>query len=153
MLSMRIYGDRLRLDPIEQIWFKPLETLHQLKTWLHWEIRRKQLIKGVCEKFKVLLHQLCTITYKDIRCHKRFGIPWKKNYHENERIKKSSLSKCFSELANFKQKENKSIEAYYDTLNELIFKWNWYGVISITLEFNINFFLDSERNGENFVWW
>lgn len=48
----------------------------------------------------------------------------KEKYQGNERTKKSSVTKCFSELSNFKQKENKKIEAYYDKMNDLIFKCN-----------------------------
>lgn len=48
----------------------------------------------------------------------------KENYQGNKRTKKSSVTKCLSELAKFKQKENESIEAYYDRKNDLIFRCN-----------------------------
>ena len=75
----------------------------------------------------------------------------KEKYHSYERKKKGFVTKCLSELAKFKQKENENIEAYYDRMNDLIFKCNQYGVVCTTLEFNFTFFSDKERNEETSV--
>lgn len=64
----------------------------------------------------------------------------KESYQGNERKNKSSVTKCLSELVDFNQKENENIVAYYDMMNDLIFKCIQHGVNLTSLEFNLTFF-------------
>lgn len=63
----------------------------------------------------------------------------------NERTNKSSVTQCFSELVDFKYKDNESIETNYNRFNELIYKCNRYNVVCTTLELNITFILGYEK--------
>ena len=58
------------------------------------------------------------------------------------------MTQCISELVDFKQKENETIEAYYYRLNELIFKCNIYGVRR-TLVVNRNFIFRPRKEWRN----
>ena len=60
-------------------------------------------------------------------------------YQGKEKTKMSSIKQCLLELGEFKQKDNESIESYYDQLNELLFKCSRYGVTRSSLEFNLHF--------------
>lgn len=59
------------------------------------------------------------------------------------------MTQCLSALSNFKQKESESSEAYYDRLNELIYKISRYGVVCTTLKFNITFILGLKKEWKN----
>lgn len=59
------------------------------------------------------------------------------------------MTKCLSKLADFKQKENANIEAYYDRMNDLIFKCNQYGLNRTSLEFNLTFVYGLRKEWRN----
>lgn len=61
------------------------------------------------------------------------------------------MKKCLSELVDFKQKKNKSIEAQYGRLNDLIFKCNQYGVIRTIVELNLTFVFKLIKEWKN-IW-
>ncbi|XP_023732612.1 uncharacterized protein LOC111880417 [Lactuca sativa] len=63
----------------------------------------------------------------------------KEKYQGNEKTKMNSVKKCLVELKEFRQKENETIEVYYDHLNELIYRCNRYGITRSSMEFNLTF--------------
>ncbi|XP_023742160.1 uncharacterized protein LOC111890233 [Lactuca sativa] len=63
----------------------------------------------------------------------------KEKFQGSEKTKINSVKQCFVELKEFKQKDNETIESYYDRLNELIYKCNRFGITRSTMEFNLTF--------------
>ena len=49
------------------------------------------------------------------------------------------MKQCLVELKDFRQKENESIEVYYDRLNELIYRCNRYSIMRSPMEYNLIF--------------
>lgn len=50
------------------------------------------------------------------------------------------MTQCLSELFEFEQKEQESIETYYDQFNDLVYRCSKYSVVRSIMEFNIMFF-------------
>lgn len=73
----------------------------------------------------------------------------KEKFEGNEHRKKSLVTQCLFELANFKQKETKSTKAYYNHFKYLIYKCSRYNVIRSVLEFNITFILCLRKEQKN----
>ena len=61
----------------------------------------------------------------------------KEKYQGSEKTKKCSVKQFLLELGEFKQKDNETIELYYDLLNKLIFNCTLYGVTCSSLEYNL----------------
>lgn len=53
------------------------------------------------------------------------------------------------ELVNFEQKENESIEAYYNRFNKLIYTYTKYNVVLTTLDLKITFILGLKKEQQN----
>ncbi|XP_052627452.1 uncharacterized protein LOC128134082 [Lactuca sativa] len=63
----------------------------------------------------------------------------KEKYQGSEKTKINSIKQCLVELKEFRQKETKSIESYYDRLNKLIYRCNRYGITRSLIEYNLTF--------------
>lgn len=59
------------------------------------------------------------------------------------------MTQCLSELSEFKKKETKSIKAYYDQFNDLIYKYSRYNVVHFVLELNITFIQGLRKEWKN----
>ncbi|XP_023760141.1 uncharacterized protein LOC111908554 [Lactuca sativa] len=57
----------------------------------------------------------------------------------SEKKKINSVKQCLVVLKDFRQKEGETIEAYYDHLNELIYRCHRYGITRTSMEFNLLF--------------
>ena len=69
----------------------------------------------------------------------------KEKFQGSEKTKINSVKQRLVELKEFKQKDNETIESYYDLLNELIYKWNRFGITRSTMEFNLTFFMGLQK--------
>jgi len=63
----------------------------------------------------------------------------KDKFQGSEKTKITSVKQCLVELKDFRQKDNESIEAYYDRFNELIYRCNHYSIIRSSMEYNLIF--------------
>ena len=133
------------MDPWRSVGTRPYQA-DLLQAVVNFGARGDMITQGNKKKAndKKCLHELLgalpLVVYNYVRGCKTVKEMWdtlKEKYQVNERKKKILVTKCLSELADFKQKENENIEAYYDMVNDLIFNCNRYRVIHTTLEFKL----------------
>ena len=91
----------------------------------------------------------CIITFEPIKPQNKSGIHFEEKSRGSEKTKISLVKQCLMELREFKLKEGKSIELYYDRLNELIYKCNRYGITRSTMEYNFTFIMGLHKEWRN----
>ncbi|XP_052622549.1 uncharacterized protein LOC128127868 [Lactuca sativa] len=89
--------------------------------------RQNRMKKNEKRCMRELRGALPPVVYNYIRSCKTAKEIWitlKEKYQGSEKTKINSVKQCLVELKEFRQKETESLEAYYDCLNELVYRCN-----------------------------